>query len=158
MCHLPTIRRICSVEVYRRLNFKVRNYGGTGRIGCAAQVSIGLQHGIEQLADQCAAEMKAPNVNQEETARLRPIWKNLVITAGIKRDDVDLLSRISDAHTLFRVTAWMQRFIANCRRRQTRHQQKLSVQDIFNDHPLRNEEVDNAMRFCLRREHYLLCE
>lgn len=53
------------------------------------------------------------------------------------------LRKSSDAHELFRLTAWIHRFISNCRIKEEQRRCK---------EPLTNQEIDDAIKFWIRRE------
>lgn len=96
-----------------------------------------------QVEQQIAAETKVSSDDQEDS-KLRPVRKNLVTAVSITRSLVgDLITKSSDANELFRLTAWILRFISNCRIKEEARRCKK---------PLNNQEIDDAIRFWLRRE------
>lgn len=81
-------------------------------------------------------------IKKKKKGELRSKQKTLVSAVSIQLQSTDLLSRISDAHRLFRVTAYVLRFIAIARGQIEKRCQGVPT----------HEEIDEALKFWLRRE------
>lgn len=96
----------------------------------------------QQTVNELQAETKSENNQDRRKGNLRLKQKTLVSAAGIQLQSSDLLSRMSSAHRLFRVTAYVQRFIAIARGDPKKRAQGIPT----------HEEMEESLNFWLRHE------